>query len=191
MHWTKDRGLVVTAILGALLVIGAIVAIVAISKDRPVPSVGPSMRPTLTGPEDLVLDYDAYEDVEPAVGDIVIVQAPEGVKDGCAVPPGRGPCGTPRPETGFSDIRLVKRIVAGPGQSVAFTPDGHTILDGEPVDEPFIRSCPRPFCGLPDAIVVPDGHFFVVGDNRPASYDSRRIGPVPFAAIDGRVVLED
>lgn len=190
MLWTQDRWLVATGVFAALLVTGAIVIIVGLAEDRPVPSTGPSMRPTLTGSAPLEIDYDVYDERAPAVGDIVVVQPPANFWLGCAQPPDRGPCGVPSPDDHYSDISLVKRIVAGPGQRIAFAPDGGAIVDGRRAREAYILRCrPRP-CGQPDGIVVPDGHYFVAGDNRPNSFDSREFGPIAAGSIDGRVVLE-
>lgn len=149
-----------------------------------------SMEPTI-GTGDLVtLDEDAYEDALPSPGDIVALLAPEGAEhDECGVrPPPRAPC--PRPTAALSkELSVIKRIVAGPGQRVAIDRRGGAIVDGERLDEPYIQPCPSrpPECHLPRAVRVPPGHWYVLGDNRPYSSDSRFWGPVPTRAIEGRV----
>ena len=55
-------------------------------------------------------------------------------------------------------------------------------------DEPYIADCGGgEGCDFPRRITVPDGHYFLLGDNRGASDDSRFWGPVPLEWIQGRV----
>jgi len=63
---------------------------------------------------------------------------------------------------------------------------GRVYIDGRLRKEPFIRpdtSCP--ICNLPREITIPPGHFFMMGDNRGQSADSREWGPVPKKWIIG------
>ena len=155
---------------------------------RDVPTFGPSMQPTLSRHDSIDIDTGAYDDVPPAIGDIVALQAPQGLRtEVCAAPvPPSSPC--PQAIEGYESLRLIKRVVAGPGDSVAFTREGRLIRNGQVVDEPYILECPGT-CALPRAVTIPAGYFFVAGDNRPESSDSRYWGAVPEDAIDGRVEL--
>jgi signal peptidase I len=83
---------------------------------------------------------------------------------------------------------VIKRVVAVPGDSVAFTPNGNLVLNGQQQEEPYILECPGG-CGLPVPAVVPSDHYFLAGDNRPESSDSRFWGAVPREAIDGQVAV--
>jgi signal peptidase I len=66
--------------------------------------------------------------------------------------------------------------------------DGVVLRDGEPADEPYIADCDGvEACSFPQPITVPDGRYFLLGDNRGASDDSRFWGPVPREWILGRV----
>lgn len=146
------------------------------------------MEPTIRSGEYVTVDYKAYESASPAVGDIVSFQAPAGVNGpACGAPRTVGqPCR--RPTRGASDEYLVKRIVALPGDRVAIRGGGHTIRNGLRQAEPFIRSCHTPArCDFPKAARVLPGHYFVMGDNRPYSLDSRHFGPVSEDVIEGRV----
>jgi signal peptidase I len=123
-------------------------------------------------------------------GDVVIFDPPQGANENrCGIPsePDDGhPCAkaTPSPSTSL----FVKRVVAVGGDQVKIIA-GDTYIDGKQQAEPFIRpdaSCP--ICNLPKEITIPSDEYFVVGDNRGQSADSREWGPVPAAWIRGKVV---
>lgn len=154
-----------------------------------VPSAGPSMRPTLAGPQSLEIDYEAYDRAKPKLGDVVLLQGPSQAFERCATEPPLGsPCPTPAPRYGGE--YLVKRIVGLPQDEIAIAPDGRTVHNGERQVEPFVRRCrSRHLCALPESITIPRGHYFVAGDNRRNSLDSRYFGPVAVEAVDGRVIL--
>ena len=76
--------------------------------------------------------------------------------------------------------------LAGPGDRLKVV-DGRVYIDGERQGEPFVRpdaNCP--ICDLPEEITIPAGHFFMMGDNRGESADSREWGPVPEDWIIGK-----
>ena len=126
-------------------------------------------------------------------GEIVVFDAPAGALGTtpvCGVSgEGEGfakPCGLAT--VGGSRAVLVKRIVAGPGDLVAVR-DGHAIVNGHGGSEPYAGSCfDRAACDFPAPVRVPRGQYFVLGDNRGASDDSRFWGPVPGSAVLGVVV---
>jgi signal peptidase I len=162
-----------------------------------------SMEPTIgVGQNFLVALFPRTQSVRPAVGSIVVSHPPRGADapndtvDGggeCRVPESmeRGsPC--PRSTGGRSDEVYVKRIVAGPGDTIAIH-RGVVVRNGVAVDEPYIApSCreagasPGP-CNLPDPIRLPANRYFLMGDNRGESNDSRFWGPVPRAWMVGVV----
>lgn len=129
------------------------------------------------------------------VGDIVVVHPPQGFElEECGPSPhviraGGAACDTPVPRG--STIETVRRIVAGPGDEI-YIYNGHvyrrTARSREFVreDDPYIRACgTKPECDLPIAIKIPEGYWFLMGDNRGASDDSRQFGPVPTEWIVG------
>ncbi|MEJ7892206.1 MAG: signal peptidase I [Solirubrobacteraceae bacterium] len=182
---TRDWGLRITLLVAALLGAGAFY-VLAIASDDLVPTSGPSMGRTLAdGP--VAVDTRAFEQRLPAVGEIVVAQAPVGVRaERCGVPhPADEPC--PQAARKYADFRVLKRIVGGPGDRIAFAPDGAVIRNGEAVREDYVRPCRPRYCALPSAITVPPDHWFLAGDNRGNSSDSRIWGPVPTAALDGLV----
>jgi signal peptidase I len=89
----------------------------------------------------------------------------------------------PAPDVGGTR-RVIKRVVAVAGDEIASVSD-ELLIDGQPVDEPYLAP------GTPTTNVVqqevPAGHVFLLGDNRPNSYDSRIFGPVPATDIMGLV----
>lgn len=81
---------------------------------------------------------------------------------------------------------FVKRVVAVPGDTIAME-DGVLLLNGEPVDEPYLDPLHTRFRRtMPERTMGPDA-YFVMGDNRDGSHDSRSIGPLPRREIIGRV----
>ena len=86
------------------------------------------------------------------------------------------------------------RVAGLPGERISIA-DGRMLINGQPVSEPAIFTTLRhsnqseaPFLNTPQAsFVVPENHYFVLGDNSAESYDSRFWGPVPRDHILGRV----
>ena len=87
-----------------------------------------------------------------------------------------------------SSASMPLRVVAGPGDTIAFR-DGLVVRNGRPVSEPYAERCTEDLCEMPRPITVPDGTWFLAGDNRGESDDSRFWGPVPTSAIVGTVRL--
>jgi signal peptidase I len=88
-----------------------------------------------------------------------------------------------------SGDHYIKRVVAGPGDTVDIA-DGKLIVNGKTVDEPYARGRTE---RQADGLMVypyklPASKYFVLGDNRAHSADSRIFGPVSAAQIQGRIV---
>lgn len=87
---------------------------------------------------------------------------------------------------------LVKRVIALTGQTVDIDFEaGIVYVDGEALEEDYIREPTRTPEGLDFPITVPEGHIFVLGDNRNNSSDSRHkdLGPVDLRMVMGKAVL--
>jgi signal peptidase I len=146
-----------------LLVLALLLAIFWIAF-TPVRIEGDSMLPGLRD-GDRVLVTRSY--TQPARGDVVRV-----VDFG------------PRDKAG---PRVIKRVVALPGDTVGVV-SGRAFVNGALTDMP--EGVILSDNDASDAEnVVPAGHVYVLGDNRPVSLDSRFFGPVPLDAISGKVVF--
>jgi signal peptidase I len=152
---------------------------------KPYQIPSPSMVPTLEeGQRVLVYRLGFRLGGDPEIGDIVVFHPPEGAVNGqeCGVPPSEhqdAPCPEPTPEK--ADTNFIKRVVGLPGDSLKIE-NGIPIVNGEPVQGDWeTRPCRGglEMCDFPTEITIPPDHYFMMGDNRGASDDSRYWGPVP------------
>lgn len=148
-----------------------------------------SMEPSFSVGDRISVDLDAYGGSEPELGDVVVFHPPAGADNGteCGAPhPPTEACAVPTAER--SSQLFLRRIVAGPGDTLSIE-GGHPVVNGvAKTDEPYAMPCGSAgACDLPKTITVPSGMYFVLGDNRGASDDSRFWGPVPQDWIVGRV----
>jgi len=125
---------------------------------------GLSMAPTLADQDRLIVNKLAYRIGEPHIGDIVMLYYPL------------------NPEKSF-----VKRVIAEEGDQVRVV-DGRVFRNDVPMDDAFV---PNEYRSHDDwgPQVVPEGYYFVMGDHRNNSSDSRHWGFVPKKYIIGKVQL--
>jgi signal peptidase I len=173
---------IVALAIGLALVIQAFIV-----KPFQIPSG--SMEPTLDIGQRVLVNRFLYHLEDPEIGDIVVFHPPAGTEPGsgqeCGVEHSpEQPCPQPTPE--MSSENFIKRIVAGPGDRL-YIQHGHPVVNGEIADEDFIRPCRGiAECDLKDEITIPPDHYFMMGDNRGASDDSRSFGPIPRDWIIGQ-----
>lgn len=131
----------------------------------------PSMTPTLRENDRVLVNKLSYRMHDVNRGDVVVFERPASEAD--------------------SAIRdLIKRVVALPGETVEAR-DGQVLIDGRRLEEPYLdlaaQGCPGTE-NLPPTL-VPDGHVFVMGDNRCDSSDSRVFGAIDQDLIVGRAFV--
>jgi signal peptidase I len=177
---------VVEFILIVLVAIGLAIAIQAfIVKPYKIPSE--SMLPTLAVGQRVLVNRLGNDFSDPHIGEIVVFHPPQGAVDQSPA------CGVavtsmqicPEPTSREASVNFIKRVVAGPGDTISIR-DGHVVRNGKLQTETFIAPCGGgPACNYPQSIRVPAGHWFMMGDNRGMSDDSRFWGPVPRKWIIG------
>jgi signal peptidase I len=153
-----------------------------------------SMEPTFGIGDKLKVNLDAFSEAEPATGEVVVFHAPHGAESASecgVVTAGMQPLETgepcPMPTEAGSRQLFVKRIVAVGGDTLSIK-EGHAVVNGVEEDESYTKPCGGGYeCNLPKPITIPRGYFFMLGDNRGESDDSRYWGPVPRQWIVGRV----
>jgi signal peptidase I len=130
---------------------------------------GESMEPNFRDGDYLIVDQISYRFTNPQRGEVIILKYPENTSQ-----------------------RYIKRIVGLPGERVEIE-QGNVIIYQENKEKIILNelaylpshiSTPGIF-----SIELPEGEYFVLGDNRPASVDSRRWGLLPRENIIGRVLI--
>ncbi len=104
---------------------------------------------------------------------------------------------TKHPETGelvgfyYQNKILLKRVIAGPGDWVDIDADGNVSVNGTPLDEPYVTSLSYEETDRTYPLQVPEEKYFVMGDNRRTSLDSRSslIGYIGTDQMIGKVIL--
>jgi signal peptidase I len=178
--WAEVPVLVVAAVVLAVLVKGFLVQAFYIPSR--------SMEPTLDVGDRVVVNRLSYRLGAPQRGQVVVflrqtggrAAAPESPVSWVRRAVAQGLGGAP---PGSED--LIKRVVAGPGEVVQGG-QGRVWVNGRALVEPYLRA--GSFTSDFGPLRVPPGHYWVMGDNREDSSDSRVFGPIPRSALVGRAV---
>ncbi len=149
-----------------------------------------SMEPTLAIGQRVLVNRIGMDFGKPHIGEIAVFHPPEGAEQQqCGPVPhttityGGAACAQTNPHE--SSVNFIKRIVAGPGD-VIYVKEGHAYVNGKREQDSYIRACGGvQECNFPTPIKIPPGHWFMMGDNRGESDDSRFWGPVPTSWIIG------
>ena len=145
--------------VNALIVVAAVAALVATLILPVLQIAGTSMEPNLND------------------GDIVLLVKKKNLQTGdlCAFY--------------YSNKILIKRVIATPGDYIWIESDGTVFLNGNPLDEPYISEKALGECDVEFPCQVPENCYFVMGDKRETSIDSRSsvIGCIPEDQIVGKI----
>ncbi|MGH8977282.1 MAG: signal peptidase I [Acidimicrobiia bacterium] len=130
-----------------------------------------SMVPTLNENDRVLVNKLSYKFHDVHRGDIVVFKAPEGE------------------ESGVKD--LVKRVIGLPGDNLAFR-DGAVYVNGALLDEDYLPegTVTSQICNVASELTVPANSYYMMGDNRQASRDSRCFDAIPEGDIVGRVFFK-
>jgi signal peptidase I len=152
-----------------------------------------SMLPTLHVGQRILVNRIGLQFSAPHVGDIVVFHPPKHYDRGCADPTqgeardgqdAERACDVAQAEP--SSQTFVKRVVGLPGDRIRIV-RGHVYRDGVREKDAYIDPCHGGgSCDFPGAITVPHGDYYMMGDNRGESDDSRFWGPVPRSWIIGK-----
>jgi signal peptidase I len=139
---------------------------------------GQSMEPNFDNNQYLIIDELSYHFTDPARGQVIVLRPPNEPKQ-----------------------YYIKRIIGLPGEKVQITDDGHVIIynatnpQGVTLDEPYLSSQTisdphdRTIVGGKKILTLASDEYFMMGDNRPFSSDSRDWGPLKRDAIVGKVLF--
>ena len=159
--WWENIQILIIALILALLIR------VFVAEPRFIPS--DSMLPTLEVGDRLIVEKLSYRLRPPEFGEIIVFDPPQQLQI-----------------QGYTkDQAFIKRIIGQPGQTVQVN-NGTVFVNQQPLQEPYIAAPPN--YTLPP-VTVPDGEFFVMGDNRNNSNDSHVWGFLPQRNIIGRAWL--
>jgi signal peptidase I len=170
-HWWRETLVVVFVALVAALLLRTFVV-----QTFYIPSG--SMEPTLQVGDRILVNKLAYHLHGVDRGNIVVFRRPADEN-----------CG------GAPVADLVKRVVGLPGETISLT-KGHVFIDGKRLNESWLPSSVQgttfpgpagPTYDLAKPYVIPSNHYFVMGDNRTDSCDSRYWGPISRSLIVGKV----
>jgi signal peptidase I len=158
-----------------------------------------SMEPTLAIGQRVLVNRLGMDLGSPHVGEIVVFHPPKGASSK-EQSPACGPvehvvkfggAACAEPVSKAEGANFIKRIVAGPGDEI-YIKEGHVYRRANGTSafvrehDSYTRECgSSPECNFPTPIRIPAGHWFMMGDNRGESDDSRFWGPVPTGWIIG------
>ena len=150
-----------------LLLIFAVFLVIYVFLFRPFRVSGNSMHPTFLDKQYILTNLITLRFNKPKIGDVVVFKAP---KD--------------------QEKDYIKRVIGTPGDAVSIK-DGEVYVNGQLLDQSkFLKSSVKTYGGSflrdGETVTVPSESYFVIGDNRSGSSDSREWGSVPIKSIIGK-----
>ena len=167
--WISRRGLIEWGVIILVAVLAALGLRAFVVQPYFIPSG--SMEPTLQINDKVLVNKLSYDFHSVHRGDIIVFKKPpndtsEGVKD------------------------LIKRVIGLPGETIWSGPNGEIFVNGQLIKQPWLTAQAQTDPGPPvPKTVIPKGDYFVMGDNRGDSSDSRVFGPISGHLIVGRAFL--
>jgi signal peptidase I len=161
-RWSGGAG--VSALFGDFLVAALISAVIILFLYQPVRVEGTSMLPMLEDQDRLFINKFAYRFGDVQRNDVVVFLYP-----------------------GDHTKSYIKRVIALPGDDLRID-HGQVWVNGVALKEPYVPLKYEDDRSQPE-MTVPAGEYFVMGDHRSISSDSRDFGPVPRALIYGKAAL--
>jgi len=145
-----------------------------------------SMVPTLKVGQRVLVNRLGNRFNKPHIGEIVVFHPPAGSDTNtCGDADKKPDQACDRPTGQKAKVNFIKRVVGLPGDKISIR-DGHVIRNGKREADGYTNPCAGgSACNLPQTITIPPDHYFMMGDNRGASDDSRYWGPVPRKWIIG------
>ncbi len=169
MNYLKRALVAVFDFLQSIVVVMAIMVMIYLFIMSPQEINGASMEPTFHNGQYILTNKISYKLGNPKPGDVVIFKSPRN-----------------------KDIDFIKRILAGPGDTVSLRNSTFSI-NGKVLEEPYLSPGVLTFGGSflreNQEIVIPSGKYFVAGDNRQHSLDSREFGPIAKGDFIGKAFL--
>jgi signal peptidase I len=157
---------------GIVITLGIVIAVVVrlfVFQTFYVPST--SMNPTIKAGDRILVDKLAFHLHPVERGDIIVFRTPP--TEHCG--------GPPVPD-------LVKRVIGLPGETISGR-DGHVYIDGTQLAEPWLPKVSTTYTATFGPDKIPAGDYFMMGDHRTTSCDSRYWGPIKRSAIIGGVIM--
>lgn len=155
--------------LQGIVVVLAIMVMIYLFIMSPQEINGASMEPNFHNGEYILTNKIVYKIQNPTRGDVVIFKSPRN-----------------------KEVDYIKRVIGLPGDTVSLQ-DNALYVNGKKVEEPYLSPDVIIFGGSylreGQEIAVPEGMYFVAGDNRPHSSDSREFGPIPKEDFIGMAIL--
>jgi signal peptidase I len=170
MNFIKNAFAAVFDFLQGIVVILAVMVMVYLFIMSPQEINGQSMDPTFHNGEYILTNKIGFKFENPQRGDIVIFKSPMN-----------------------KDVDYIKRIIGLPGDKVKLL-NGIMYINGKPLDESAYLPPNTPiyagsFLHENEEITVPDKNYFVMGDNRPHSSDSREFGTINIEDVIGKAMF--
>ncbi|MGB7052211.1 MAG: signal peptidase I [Acidimicrobiales bacterium] len=172
----RQRALIEWLVILAIVLVCTVVLRTFVVQSYSIPSL--SMSPTLQVGDRIIVDKLSYRFGSVHRGDIVVFARP------------------PLEDQEYAD--LVKRVIGLPGETISAR-NGHVYINGQRLYEPWLPPGPQSYTGplpgdpheqfnMPGPVKIPAGEYYVMGDNRENSEDSRFFGPISKSLIVGRAV---